>query len=268
MLGLGCILKYNSDLLNHYLEPMLEAFRENGYEVSLTDLYEAVSVILIGLGSAILTVGSLGCCGACCKLKSFIITYTVIVLAVTIAEIVCAVLLFTMRKEMESTLQPMLQASIRNSYTGDAGVDVTTLGFNFLFTEWDCCGVHNYTDLHLATKWDRSVMLYGFQFTMAIPLMCCKLDGTFPNMVIPKDALCALYPHSSNSNYHKGCYAEVEKSINKYQYIIIGSGIGVLVLEIGSIIASIYLFKELLFLKRKLLAVTPRTPRVWGVLNF
>ncbi|ESO97560.1 hypothetical protein LOTGIDRAFT_228215 [Lottia gigantea] len=290
ILGLGCVLKYNSELIHVYIRPILGAFKDNGEEISLQELYDALSVIFVAVGTSMFIVGFLGCFGAWCNMKSFLLMYIIILMVVTLSEIVCAILLLTMKKQMDITLQPLLKAAIQTDYTGDEGVDVTTIGMNYLFTEkdtyminkysprsngpeikyknnaltirslhgqYDCCGVHNYTDLHQAENWIRDVSLYGLTFQMQIPLMCCKLEGTYPNIIIPDDKTCTMLPDQNNSFYHKGCYYEVENSINKYQNTIIGAGVCVLIVEIISIVSSIYLLKELLFLKRKFCNVTP-----------
>ena len=65
----------------------------------------------------------------------------------------------------------------------------------------DCCGIDNYTELYTASNWNRTYSSGGSTYTLVHPFMCCKLDGSFPNVAIPSDVSCATSPNSTNSNY-------------------------------------------------------------------
>lgn len=71
-----------------------------------------------------------------------------------------------------------------------------------------CCGVSDYTDTHLASKWNRTVQdpTTSAVRTLTTPLTCCRLNGTFPDYELPSSYNCAVTPEPENSNYNKVRY--------------------------------------------------------------
>lgn len=74
----------------------------------------------------------------------------------------------------------------------------------YVFLQFQCCGVDNYTDFNDAVKWNRT-LLGG---TADIPPTCCKLknpDAYYDNpsaaeFLFPE---CQTSPNNTNSNWHK-----------------------------------------------------------------
>ena len=68
--------------------------------------------------------------------------------------------------------------------------------------QYECCGVYNYTDFDIATKWDRNVEIGGKNVTLVTPIACCALNGTFPHAT-PLDESCSYEPNDVNNNWQK-----------------------------------------------------------------
>ena len=67
--------------------------------------------------------------------------------------------------------------------------------------QFKCCGVLNYTDFDQAKKWDRSFNVgQGVDVNLTVPIACCKLNGSFPDVTMPTNFTCAVTPTSANAN--------------------------------------------------------------------
>ena len=66
--------------------------------------------------------------------------------------------------------------------------------------QFKCCGVGNYTDFSEAKKWDRTYDTEQGAVNLTVPIACCKLNGSFPDVTIPTDFSCAVSPTSANAN--------------------------------------------------------------------
>ncbi|XP_041373148.1 tetraspanin-18-like [Gigantopelta aegis] len=247
LLVVGCIVRFGANVLDPYLNDLLSALSElmkkAGTDLDLAnfDLGEYLSnasLAVIIIGTFFFVVGILGCCGACCKLRPFLVVYAVILILIVLAEVLFVILLFVIRDKIKDVLkQPMLD-SIREDFTGFNGTDVITLGWNFAMISFKCCGVDNYTDFWNASRWIRTYNdpTLNFTQTLEAPIACCKLNGTFPNVEAPANFTCAVHPNPEISNIDKGCFQAFEDFLTGNSNVMIGVGAGVVLIELLMII--------------------------------
>ncbi|XP_064594969.1 tetraspanin-9-like [Liolophura sinensis] len=250
LLTVGCMLKLGQvDLLNEQLMNLMSSVDGKVIadgSVDLGSLVGKAAVALIISGVIIFIIGFLGMCGAMCTIKWMLCLYAVIITVIILAEVVGVILLFTMTAQIEGFIQSFLRGTLKKSYAGAKSNDAASLAWNYAFTELQCCGVTNYTDTHLATKWNRTVQdpITSAIRRLETPLTCCKLNGTFPDYELPSSYDCAVTPVRRNSNYDTDCYSAVKDIVLGYKGIFIGVGVGILVLELLLLISSILAYKS------------------------
>ncbi|KAK7492413.1 hypothetical protein BaRGS_00016286 [Batillaria attramentaria] len=184
---------------------------------NIGDYLESATLAFILLGVFFFLLGIVGCIGACCKVKCFLVLYAVVIGIIIVGEIVFVVLLFTIRDTLEDTLRSPLYESLENSYEGLNSSTAISLGWNF----FKCCGVENYTDFEKATKWQqhRNYSIGNVTYELKVPIACCKLNGSFPDV--------------------KGCYNALMDFLLDNSDIMIGVGAAVAAVEVLMFIFAI-----------------------------
>jgi hypothetical protein len=77
-------------------------------------------------------------------------------------------------------------------------------GLTLVSLQFKCCGVENYTDFEKAKKWQREYDVPNIGLVnLTVPIACCILNGTFPNVSPPDDLTCATNPTSLNAHIDK-----------------------------------------------------------------
>ncbi|XP_071095703.1 tetraspanin-18B-like [Haliotis cracherodii] len=248
-LVVGCIVRFGSGILDPYLQDLytsLQRFMEQaGQSVDLSnfnlgDYLQDATLALILLGVFFFIIGIFGCIGGCCKVRCMLIVYAVLISLIVLAEVLFVILLFTIRDTVDNNIKGPMKTSIEESYTGFNSTDLVSLGWNFAMVNFKCCGVDNYTEFQDAKKWINKYTpkQTNMSITLAVPIACCKLNGSFPNINLPTEFTCATDPTSALSNIDKGCYQAIWDIINDNSNIMIGVGVGVVVVELLMIILA------------------------------
>lgn len=236
LLVIGCLVKFKEDLVTKYAKELFKVIKLDSADYNLDELLSSSAIVFIIVGVVILIVGVLGCFGACCGWRVFLVIYAIIVFLVLIAEIAGVVLAALMKKDVDSVVKKGMKKSIADFYKGDLSQEPVSLAWNSLLIEFDCCGVDNYMDFMNATHWNKT---YNGQ-TLKTPLSCCKdVKGEFPDIQYPAATPCATNPTDADNNMNKGCYSAIEDFINKYSNIFIGIGVVVAIFEILCIVFAI-----------------------------
>lgn len=193
--------------------------QENGDSpFNLGELFASLSKVFIIFGVFMVIIGFLGCCGACCKQRTMLIVYAVIVTIISVIKILLFVL-FAGHK-FDGQIREQMKTSINEKYGGIDDMDLMSVAWNFAMIQFKCCGVDGYRDFYQAKNWERSREFqidnstHTVNMTMAAPVACCVMDGTFPQ-VEPVNANCTVLLDSSISNYNKGCWNELQDVIVK-----------------------------------------------------
>lgn len=238
LLVVGCLVKFKEDLVTKYAKELFKVIKLDSADYNLDELLSSSAVVFIIVGVVILIVGVLGCFGACCGWRVFLVIYAIIVFLVLIAEIAGVVLAALMKKDVDSVVKKGMKKSIADYYKGDLSQEPVSLAWNSLLIEFDCCGVDNYMDFMNATNWNKTYN--GQTLDLKTPLSCCiGIEGEFPDIKYPADTTCATNPTDTKSNWKKGCYSAIEDFINKYSNIFIGIGVVVAIFEILCIVFAI-----------------------------
>nr|KAG5703581.1 hypothetical protein BaRGS_000966 [Batillaria attramentaria] len=249
-LVVGCVVRFGSHLLDKYLQDFYGALQKlienSGSHSSLSnfnigDYLESATLAFILLGVFFFLLGIVGCIGACCKVKCFLVLYAVVIGIIIVGEIVFVVLLFTIRDTLEDTLRSPLYESLENSYEGLNSSTAISLGWNFAMITFKCCGVENYTDFEKATKWQqhRNYSIGNVTYELKVPIACCKLNGSFPDVKVPETPTCAVNPTTNNTNIDQGCYNALVDFLLDNSDIMIGVGAAVAAVEVLMFIFAI-----------------------------
>ncbi|KAK7106007.1 tetraspanin-1-like [Littorina saxatilis] len=248
-LVVGCVVRFGSHLMDNILQDFYTAIQrlmeKAGSSSTLSsfnlgDYLQSATLAFILLGAFFFVLGMAGCIGACCQNKCCLVVYAAIMGVIIVGEIVFVVLLFTIRDQLETTLENPLYDSLRNDYVGINSSDAISLGWNFAMITFKCCGVENYTDFNDARSWQRSYDVgQGLDVNLTVPIACCKLNGTFPDVTLPDNFTCALSPNSGNANIDQGCYNALVDFLVDNSNILIGVGAAIAAVEILMFILAI-----------------------------
>jgi len=193
---------------------------DNNIDTSAFDLglYAGAPVILIVVAVIVSLIAFFGCFGALKESRCLLITYFVILLAIFIAAIVGAVLIF--QGNFENEIKSPLVESIK--YYKETPETDTDTAYK---TMWDtvqeelrCCGVNNVTD------WQETTFSENFNK----PAGCCKYtrnqDEANTEAQIEE---CRKAAYSAGDKYYyKGCFTLFVDEIENQQDKIFGAAIG------------------------------------------
>jgi len=262
MLALGISLVAAPDKVIKFLESSgvsFESFQALS-EGSFITVIKASGIFMIVLGGVVALVACLGFFGACCENKCLLITYAVILIIVLLAEIALIIFAAVYNRVFQHDMEKTLTKSLVKF-----GVDVTVLsngtidssqvresGSSWIAiqTQFQCCGVSNYTDYGTFT-WNSTRCEAPFVCPprAAVPLSCCKLkDPTNKKVTSINDyqnyAACLDTAADSATN-KVGCteqfIGEAKTWILRYGKIAIGIAAGIVGLELILLILTFFM---------------------------
>ncbi|KAK3610798.1 hypothetical protein CHS0354_013316, partial [Potamilus streckersoni] len=228
MLGFGALLKFGTEMLRGYMVPLMKAL-PIGHSTDAWTLFNSAAIVFMTLGSICLILGGVGCSAVLCPSRVAVLIYIVAVMVVITGEISIALLLYT--TDVGDDLKSSLRDDLVAHYAGDDNQDEHSKAWNYIFVQFDCCGVTNYLDLKAAINWNRKKAVNGTEYTMKTPTACCKVTGDYPGYDPPFDAYCDITPTDDNSYYMKGCYEKVKKYLFDYSLILMAGGGGMIAIE-------------------------------------
>ncbi|XP_029890058.1 tetraspanin-1 [Aquila chrysaetos chrysaetos] len=179
-----------------------------------------VSYFLIVIGSILLVIGFLGCCGAQKESKCLLMMFFSVVLIIFIAEIAAAVVALVYTGLAETLLTAVVTPLLKEKYGVDRSL---THIWNVTMSEVHCCGLNNYTDFTDS---------YWYQEHETYPEPCCNdrqpCNGTL--------AAQSKVP---------GCFDQILEEIKTNAGVVGGVAAGIAALEIAAMAVSMYLYCEL-----------------------
>ncbi|XP_010183195.1 PREDICTED: tetraspanin-1 [Mesitornis unicolor] len=179
-----------------------------------------VSYFLIVIGSILLVIGFLGCCGAQKESKCLLMMFFTVVLIIFIAEIAAAVVALVYTGLAETLLTALVTPILREKYGADTTVSQI---WNTTMTEVHCCGLNNYTDFTGSPFYEKD---------KTYPGPCCK------NVEPCDDALAA-------KSQVPGCFDQILEEIKTNAGVVGGVAAGIAALEIAAMAVSMYLYCKL-----------------------
>jgi len=225
-----------------------------GLEKGLSYL-EMMAIVIIVLGSVLLVIGFLGCCGAMKQVKLFLTCYAIVVALIIIFEIAITVYFIAFQKNFKDNFVPRLQEAVKNTYEGPLGLMGNrtkpapfSLAWDFLMYNFQCCGVEGNSDFDGAIKWDRTNPWGNPSVpqTMAFryPLTCCPLRNmqtdwnNLPIEQMNEAASCAI---NGTGVYETGCYNKLVDMLNSARTWVIVAAVVILVIELLTFIFTLAL---------------------------
>lgn len=196
--------------------------------------------ILMGVGSLMIVVGFLGCCGASQESSCMLGTFSAFVLLILAAEIGGAAYAYTHKDEVRKTIVDGIEDMVINEYGVNKG---TTLAVDAMQKKLQCCGAKGINDWGKAAlqKADDAETFAGkiggalSAVNFKIPQSCCKPDRTCSGSGV----LQSLLPNTDFNT--QGCIDELEDKIRSHLDIVTYVGIGIAVAQILSFIFSLVL---------------------------
>ncbi|XP_071102434.1 tetraspanin-18B-like [Haliotis cracherodii] len=171
-------------------------------ELNLDEVIGGLAIAFIVLGLVMMVIGIFGLVGACCMIKCMVICYLVIVGLLFVSQLALVLILVLNRGLILDYPRNGLKTTLQQEFQGLDGKDVTSLTFNLVMIQLECCGIDNNKDFEEATKWQAKYGT-GTSYAYSAPIACCKTgEFTGPNT----GDTCAKVPTTFNSNFNKGCF--------------------------------------------------------------
>lgn len=177
--------------------------------IDLTDakLYTSAPVVLIIVAIIVFIVAFFGCCGAVKENHCMIVTFSVFLLIIIVAELAVGIAAYIKRDDLEDSITKHLQDSI-SQYPKDPSVKKA---FDVFQTDLSCCGINGPTD------WKNN--------SLAIPDSCCS------GQVI-KEGVATSCTETSATLHHTGCLAEILKLFKGTAMLLGGVGLGIAIVQV------------------------------------
>ena len=170
----------------------------------LGNVYIGPGVLLVAVGVFIFFSAFLGCYGAYKENYCFIQTYAVCLGAIFVLEVSGGVAGIFLRERVENNVEHVLKNSVKNY--GKVGHGVLTGTWDKVQKEFECCGVHNFSDWIVVDPY-------------APPNSCCK-DG-----VSAEDCDARSYKNTEAINTG-GCSETFKNYLSNEVAVIAGVSIG------------------------------------------
>ncbi|CAF0947953.1 unnamed protein product [Rotaria sordida] len=228
-----------------------------GVEKGLSYL-EVIAIVIIVLGSILLIMGFLGCCGAMKQVKIFLIIYAIIVGIIILFEIAITIYFVAFKSKFRETFTPKLKEAIRNTYEGPFGLQsnsalpkpsAISIAWDFIMYNFKCCGVDSKFDFINTTKWNKtnpwaSTMGNGYK-NFTYPITCCNISNVFTEdwNNLPFDKLQSVAYCAVNGTHinEMGCFDKFLNLIDTAKTWIIVGAVIILVIELTAFIVALAL---------------------------
>ncbi|XP_050345195.1 CD63 antigen-like [Nymphalis io] len=190
--------------------------------VSLTDesFYTSAPVILIIVGLIVFVVAFFGCCGAVKENHCMIVTFSVFLLMIFIAELAVGIAGYVKHTELETSIVRTLNASIQQ-YSTDPDIKKN---YDIIQTDMQCCGIYGVSD------WKAS--------GQPIPATCCAGQEITNNMTVD----CTP---DSPSIHKKGCLDLILNYMKELALVLGGVGLGIAFVQLLGVVFACCLARSI-----------------------
>lgn len=223
VIAVGALIRFNTELFEGYVLDVLTESQVEG--MNLKEIFQSVAIVIMVAGFIVLAIAMIGLLGGCCKIKMMLTIYALVMTKLLVIIIVLMIMTLAMRPQIDAKVKGALQPTL-DMYEGWMSTNPVTIGWNYVFHKFSCCGIDSYTDLSTASSWPvTNVLTPNGNTAIAIgaPFFCCKnINGSFPfSLGFPSTDTCAETPSETISNYKVGCYGAVEEYILGYRIAIL-----------------------------------------------
>ncbi|XP_027034767.1 tetraspanin-1-like [Tachysurus fulvidraco] len=179
--------------------------------------------ILVAVGALLIFIGILGCCGTYCGNKCVLMSFSLILLVVIVAEITVVVhILFYKPKvvKMLDTIREKVAKNIKDIYGRS---DIATEAWDETMFMFKCCGYNNYTDFT------------GSAFV--------SLTSQYPQFCCFTEAVQCDHARAKSEHVH-GCFAAVVNLVKLKFTIIVVLASCATAFQVGAMIVVFILCKK------------------------
>ncbi|XP_014387166.1 PREDICTED: tetraspanin-8 isoform X1 [Myotis brandtii] len=188
-----------------------------------SDMHPYVAVnILIAVGSIIMILGFLGCCGAMKESRCMLLTFFICLLLILLLQVAAGILGVTYRSEYEQVLNETLHKNVELLRGTDEKAKSFQKALVDFQKEFKCCGL-----VDGASDWG-----HNFQPNSE----SCECSA-------PSDSPCTQY--EGKSVYQEACINRIKDLLKKNLLVIIGLAFGIAFIEILGLVFSMVLFCQI-----------------------
>ncbi|XP_003966436.2 tetraspanin 35 isoform X1 [Takifugu rubripes] len=217
ILGVAIWVKVDSGSIFGLIEKLENAPEE------VTQLLN-VAYLLIALGSVLLIIGFLGCCGAMRQSKCMLLTFFIIILLVFIAEVAGALVILVFRPLVDELIAKIgiaAVSTIKMNYGKNP--DITGL-WNTTMSVLKCCGFHNSSDFVGSPFYEENNHQY--------PAQCCGGNSTICHPMVVEVTIA-------------GCFPKISQLFADNTVVVVSVALAIAALEICAMTVSMKLFCSL-----------------------
>nr|XP_006812540.1 PREDICTED: CD151 antigen-like [Saccoglossus kowalevskii] len=219
-------------------------------------IFKTAAFAMIGVGGFVTILGFFGCAGAWCENKCMLWTYFLFVFIILLTEIVCTILLFVFKSEVEAFLKVKLNETMLEDYKDveDDPEEFNSRAIDAIQLTFECCGTESYKDW-LDSKWYKSKLndtstQQEVDELWTFPKSCCMtevkeiISGELPT---PLNATACKGDEKLPNSFMNsgGCYDLIYEQFNNNIWILAGAGLGVACLQLFGIVFAICLLRNL-----------------------
>jgi hypothetical protein len=184
--------------------------------------------VLVTVGAVTLVLSFIGYIAAAGERRHLLICYATILAIIVLLEIVAGFTVLASRNKARNVIKEAIKTTFNKydhwHYKQDTkGI---TIMWDRIMTNFQCCGVDNYTDFKIIRDWHWSPQ-------MKVPESCCISGDVLHN--------CTEHPTELNSNLNKGCYNFIVAEIKKYTAISILTATVLLFSQLMGSVLAFYL---------------------------
>ncbi|XP_070265826.1 tetraspanin-8 [Myotis yumanensis] len=183
--------------------------------------YVAVN-ILIAVGSIIMILGFLGCCGAMKESRCMLLTFFICLLLILLLQVAAGILGVTYRSEYEQVVNETLHKNVELLRGTDEKAKSFQKALIDFQKEFKCCGL-----VDGASDWGQN-----FQPNSE----SCECTAS-------SDSQCTQY--EGKSVYQEACITRIKDLLKKNLLVIIGLAFGIAFIEILGLVFSMVLFCQI-----------------------
>ncbi|XP_075969214.1 CD63 antigen-like [Anticarsia gemmatalis] len=190
--------------------------------IDLTDsnFYTSGPIVLIIVGVIVFIVAFFGCCGAVKENHCMIVTFSVFLLIIFVAELAVGIAGYVKHQDLENSIVTHLNSTIAK-YNTDKDVTKT---FDILQTDLQCCGINGPED------WAAN--------NITLPNTCCAGQEIANDKVVP------CTPDSEH--FHKeGCLNKLVVYFKDIALVLGGVGLGVAIVQLLGVIFACCLARSI-----------------------
>ncbi|XP_045728914.1 tetraspanin-8 isoform X1 [Mirounga angustirostris] len=186
-----------------------------------TSSYISVN-ILIAVGSIIMILGFLGCCGAVKESRCMLLLFFIGLLLILLLQVAAGILGATFKSDSERVLNETLHENIKLLSGTDEEAQAFQKALMKFQEKFKCCGLVNG-----AADWGNN-----FQNNY----MSCECPG-------PSESSCVTY--EGKYVYQQPCISFIKEIVAKHSLIVIGIAFGLVVIEVLGLVFSMVLYCQI-----------------------